>query len=168
MGEEEKVQPKNEPKKEGPGNPMILIGILLFLVVALGTSLVIVLMMLSKKPAAIPLAAQYGERVKNSKPGILVPLGGDVIVNLANEGGGGFLKVNAVLEVDTPKAEAEVKARAPQIRDLMIGILRLETVEKISEKEGIDHIRSEIITNINNCLYEGRVINIYFSDFIMQ
>lgn len=83
-------------------------------------------------------------------------------------GGGGFLKVNAVLEVDSPKAEEEVKSRAPQIRDLMIGILRLETVEKISEKEGINHIRSEIIRNINHSLREGKVINLYFSDFIMQ
>lgn len=171
MADEEKARPKKD------GLSVMMIGILLFLVVVLGASLVIVVLVLGNKGSA-PVSSTSKNKMhivrkrkeEKKKPGILVPLGGDIIVNLAESGGATYLKVNAVLEVNDPKAVEEVKARAPEIRDLMIGILRLKTAEKISGKEGINEIRSEIIRNINHQLDldEGKVINIYFSDFIMQ
>lgn len=102
------------------------------------------------------------------KPGITVPLGEEIIVNLAGSRGRRYLKINAVFEVDSEKTVEEIGLRNPQIRDLIIGILRQMTVEKISEKEGIEQVRSEIITGINNRLSEGKVTNIYFTDFVVQ
>ena len=166
MAEEEKSQPQ-----KGGNSSVMLVGVLLFLVVILGTSLLIVLLTTGGRGARYPVSYNgkfQDKKAERPKPGILVPLGGDIIVNLAETGGASYLKVNAVLEVDNPKAAEEIKTRAPQIRDLMIGILRLKTAEKISEKEGINEIRSEIISSINRVLYEGKVVNLYFSDFIMQ
>lgn len=101
--------------------------------------------------------------------GPLVPLGSEIIVNIPSDDGvERYLKVNATLEVDNEKAKEEVTKRIPQIRDLMISILRTKNKEKIDEKEGKDQIRSEIISSINHYLISGKVKNLYFEDFLIN
>jgi flagellar protein FliL len=101
--------------------------------------------------------------------GPLVPLGSEIIVNISSDDGiERYLKVNATLEVDNDKAKEEVAKRIPQIRDLMITILRTKTKEKIDEKEGKEQIRSEIISSINHYLVLGKVKNLYFEDFLIN
>jgi flagellar FliL protein len=72
------------------------------------------------------------------------------------------------LEVDSEKTQVEVSKRIPQIRDLTISILSSKTKEKISEKEGKDLVRSEIINSINKNLTIGRVRRVFFEDFVIQ
>jgi flagellar FliL protein len=101
--------------------------------------------------------------------GPLVPLGNEIIVNIPSDDGvERYLKVNATLELDNEKAKEEITKRIPQIRDLMISILRTKTKEKIDEKEGKDQIRSEIIDSINHYLVTGKVKNLYFEDFLIN
>lgn len=152
--------PVKQPEKSGKGKGLI-IGIVIFVIVALIASGVSVMLVMMHKGEKAP-------KVEKPKPGILVPLSGEIIVNLAEAGGRRYLKVNAALEVDSEKTAVEVGLRMAQIRDLIIVILRQKTVEKISEKEGIDKVRSEIIAGINRCLSEGRVSNLYFTDFVVQ
>jgi flagellar FliL protein len=113
---------------------------------------------------AVEVSSRAGEEV-----GPLVPLGNEIIVNIPSDDGvERYLKVNATLELDNEKAKEEVSKRIPQIRDLMISILRTKTKEKIDEKEGKDQIRSEIISSINNYLVSGKVKNLYFEDFLIN
>jgi flagellar protein FliL len=101
--------------------------------------------------------------------GPLVPMGNEIIVNIPSDDGvERYLKINATLEVDNDKVKDEVTKRIPQIRDLMITILRTKTKEKIDEKEGKDEIRSEIINSINRYLVLGKVKNLYFEDFLIN
>jgi flagellar FliL protein len=112
----------------------------------------------------VEVAPGSGEQV-----GPLVPMGNEIIVNIPSEDGAErYLKVNATLEVDNDKVKDEVTKRIPQIRDLMITILRTKTKEKIDEKEGKDEIRSEIINSINRYLVLGKVKNLYFEDFLIN
>ncbi len=76
--------------------------------------------------------------------------------------------MNATMELDNEKTKEEISKRIPQIRDLMISILRTKTKEKIDEKEGKDQIRSEIINSINRYLVTGKVKNLYFEDFLIN
>ena len=101
--------------------------------------------------------------------GPLVPLGNEIIVNIPSDDGvERYLKVNATMELDNEKTKEEITKRIPQIRDLMISILRTKTKEKIDEKEGKDQIRSEIINSINRYLVTGKVKNLYFEDFLIN
>ncbi|MGE5580949.1 MAG: flagellar basal body-associated protein FliL [Bacillota bacterium] len=112
----------------------------------------------------VVVGAGAGEEV-----GPLVPLGNEIIVNIPSDDGvEHYLKVNATLELDNEKAKEEVTKRIPQIRDLMITILRSKPKEKIDEKEGKEQIRSEIISTINRYLISGKVKNLYFEDFLIN
>jgi len=107
---------------------------------------------------------------KKAMLGPLVSLGNDIIVNLQPDERGleRYLKVNVTLEVNNEKAQAELTARIPQVRDLIINILSRNTKEKIDEKEGKEQIRSEIIRAINSHLVQGKVTNLFFQDFVIQ
>lgn len=156
MAAEESVKPT---AKKGKG---LIIGIVLFVAVAIVSSGVAITLVMLNKGDKAP------KKVEKPKPGILVPLSGEIIVNLAEGGGKRYLKLNAAIEVDSEETSAEIGLRMAQIRDLIIVILRQKTVEKISEKEGINQVRSEIIAGINRCLSKGKVTNLFFTDFVVQ
>lgn len=140
-----------------------LIGLVIFLLTVIVSSGIVIAVVLN-----ISKPKDKVEVVEKEKPGISVPLGDEIIINLAGSNGRRYLKMNAVLEADKVETVAELGSRAPQIRDVIIGILRQNTVEKISEKEGINQVRSEIISGINDCLTEGTIKNLYFTDFVIQ
>lgn len=149
-------------EKTNPKMKNLVIGMVLFALVAMLSSVVAVTLVVMNK------GDKASKKVEKPQLGILVPLSGEIIVNLAEGSGRRYLKLNAALEVDSEKTSAEIGMRMPQIRDLIIVILRQKTVEKISEKEGINQVRSEIIAGINRCLAEGKVTNLYFTDFVIQ
>jgi flagellar basal body-associated protein FliL len=98
----------------------------------------------------------------------MVPLGEDLVVNLADPSGRRFIRVNLTLVTDTEETQAEILRRKPQIRDVVIKIFRTKTVDKIREEEGILHIRNEIITAITDMLPFGQVIDVFFTEFVYQ
>lgn len=159
-----KEEPVNDNTAALKKKNFFRIGIIIFLVTAIISSSVVISVVLNISKPKVETKVEQNK----VKPGITVPLGEEIIVNLAGSRGRRYLKINAVFEVDSEKTVEEIGLRNPQIRDLIIGILRQMTVEKISEKEGIEQVRSEIITGINNRLSEGKVTNIYFTDFVVQ
>lgn len=98
----------------------------------------------------------------------MVPLGEDLVVNLADPSGRRFIRVNLTLVTDTEETQAEILRRKPQIRDVVIKIFRTKTVDKIREEEGILNIRNEIITAITDMLPFGQVIDVFFTEFVYQ
>lgn len=117
-----------------------------------------------------PTAAGNTGKYGGGEIGPLLPIGSEIIVNLApsDTTGDHYLKVNITMEADGEKTVGELTKRIPQIRDLVIGILSSKTKDKIEEKEGKERIRREIIRVINSHLSLGRVRNIYFQDFVIQ
>ncbi|WP_368487893.1 flagellar basal body-associated protein FliL [Clostridium sp. BJN0013] len=88
-------------------------------------------------------------------------------VNLADEGGKNYLKVNVYLGYDDKKLTNELTEKTPIIRDAIIEILRTKKVEDISDKN-MDNIKIEIIQRINPMLEKGKINNVYFSDILTQ
>ena len=165
--------PNANPKEKNKNNTnIVVIGMFSFLitVVIAGTFLIITFR------AGNASSQSVHERVAAERSGVaetigpLVPLGNEIIVNLQSQDGmPHYLKVNVTLETEeNEKVKEEVAKRVPQVRDLLISILRSKTKEKIDEKEGKDEIRSEIINGINRFLITGKVRNVYFEDFMVQ
>ena len=97
----------------------------------------------------------------------LLPLGNEILVNLADTAKQRYVKLNFTIVLDSEETQLELQKRMAQVRDLVISICRTKNSEELRGKEGNDALRNEIITAINNILPKGKVIDIFFTDFIV-
>ena len=102
-----------------------------------------------------------------AKKGIMVP-GPSLVVNLADVNVPRFLKVTIVFEVDRGITVAEIQEKEPMIKDAIIGLLSSKTMADLRGYEAQQILKEELISRVNALLETGRVINIYFTEFIMQ
>ncbi|MFV3408276.1 flagellar basal body-associated FliL family protein [Bdellovibrio bacteriovorus] len=110
--------------------------------------------------------AQHKEATEEKEViGKVVPLE-TFIVNLAGSKGRKVAKVNMELEVTGSHVMEELEKRKAQIRDIIIIILSSKTYEDVSSREGKDSLRSEIKDTINSFLVQGKISNVFFTEFI--
>lgn len=93
----------------------------------------------------------------------------EFLVNLADEGTPRYLKMKITLGYDgeNTRLQKELEQKKPKMRDIISNSLRTKKttdVDSSNEKP----IKDELLQKINNTLTEGRVINIYFPDSIIQ
>jgi flagellar protein FliL len=91
-----------------------------------------------------------------------------IIVNLAETNGQRYLKVNLQLEMSEAKLEEELTARRAQLMDLIIAILSSKTIDEVSSTIGRNRLKREMIDKLNAELVTGKIINIYFTEFVIQ
>ena len=92
---------------------------------------------------------------------------GDFTVNFAENQNYQFLKASIVFEVSHAKLNEELNKRNPQIRDLVISILRTQTPDDIKAPT-TDNIKSEIKTKVNDKLNTGEIKNVWFTQLVIQ
>ncbi|MCX7823007.1 MAG: flagellar basal body-associated FliL family protein [Syntrophobacterales bacterium] len=90
------------------------------------------------------------------------------IVNLADPGGKRYLKVTMQLELDNQKVLEEISKETPRIRDIILTILSSKEFDDISTLPGKNALKRELVTKLNASLRTGRVLNIYFTEFLVQ
>ena len=104
-----------------------------------------------------------GEAIKDD--GILFPLEG-FTANLAQgDGPRRYLRMNVVLKFNKESNEEEFKARKPQIRDSIIGIVNSKRPADLLKLEGKNFLKEEIKAAINTFLVDALVIDVYYIDF---
>lgn len=142
-------------------NPVMLIAVVSVLVVLLagGASYLIVSNLLESK-------APLGSAKKEIGP--LYSMQEEIVANLADEGSEHFVKAKITLELDNKKTLKEMEERSPQIRDTLISTLRSKQTSDIKAKDGLNKLRQEIMNKCNEKLIAGKVVNVYFTDFVMQ
>ena len=158
----------NEQESKKSGNPMmiIIIAVVGALVVGAVASFIVFKMVMSK-PAEEP-AKEEEQAVEEISYGKLLPLDEPIIVNLAGTKGQRYLKVNIQFEVGDDAVMDEIKERMPLILDLLISILSSKTIDDVSNTVGRNRLRREIVDKTNSELKTGRVINVYFTEFVIQ
>jgi flagellar FliL protein len=97
--------------------------------------------------------------------GKIVPLE-TFIVNLAGSKGRRIAKVNMEIEVEGEKIIDEIEKRKAQIRDIIIITLSGKTYDEVATREGKEQLREEVKDTVNAFLTKGKIINVYFTDFI--
>lgn len=100
--------------------------------------------------------------------GKVVPLE-TFIVNLAGSKGRKVAKVMMELELKDNEGRNvadEIEKRKAQVRDIIIIILSSKKYEEVSSKEGIDNLKGEIKDTINPFLTNGKITNVFFTEFI--
>jgi flagellar protein FliL len=127
-----------------------------------------------------------GEAAGEYMPGTGVMLDtGTKIVNLAEPGGRKFIRCNVVVEFAITDPEyakltgekktefmnelkTEINAQLPIINDTVITILSTKDFQSVYTAEGKEALRAEILNTIKARLPEFYIINIYFTEFVMQ
>ncbi|MEJ5300795.1 MAG: flagellar basal body-associated FliL family protein [Thermodesulforhabdaceae bacterium] len=158
--EEKQEQPKKKSK-------MKLIILLLIVVVVLGGGGFFAYTKFFKKSEGEEGAAPKPEKAK--KPAQVITHKLDTfLVNLADPGGKRYLKVTMELELDNQKVVEEISKETPRIRDVILTVLSSKEFDEISTLPGKMTLKKELITKINASLKTGTVINIYFTEFLVQ
>ncbi len=110
---------------------------------------------------------------------------GTKIVNLADQGGRKFIRVNVVVEFAPKSTEyltmaeelkteylntftSEINTKLPVINDIIITQISTKDFAAIYTADGKELLRSELIAILNEKLSDNTVLNVYFTEFVMQ
>ena len=90
------------------------------------------------------------------------------IVNLTDAQGTRYLKVVMQMEMSNELLGPEIDRKTPQIRDEIIMLLSSKSFDDVSSMAGKRALKRGILNSVNKYLTSGRVLRIYFSDFVVQ
>ena len=79
-----------------------------------------------------------------------------------------FVRTGVAVEVSDKKALTELSEREAQVRDAVIGVLRSKTHDEINGTAGMETLRQEIAASISALLRSGNVVNVFFTDLVVQ
>jgi flagellar FliL protein len=91
----------------------------------------------------------------------------DVLVNVSGTRAGRVLKTSISFHAPQDVIQ-ELESSQAKVRDLIIQILSRKTMDELTSPTAYGMIRTEIITNINALLTEGKVDSVSFTEFIIQ
>ncbi len=161
LKEEEHLEQQPEVKKKGSLVKWILIGVVLLVIVgglAGGGAFFYFKVMGDKKtasPAQQPVA------------GIFWPME-PFIVNLVDNNGERYLKVILQLEVNDQAAVAELDVFKPKLRDNILDLLSVKSYKELIDVGGKQRLRDELVMRLNSFLTKGKVVKVYFTEFVIQ
>ncbi|VBB42482.1 Flagellar basal body-associated protein FliL [uncultured Desulfatiglans sp.] len=116
-------------------------------------------------PAAAPTETEIDDPARMLGPTFALDT---FIVNLSDDHLNRYLRVTMELELGNPTLADELKKRLPQVRDCMLKILPVKHSVEIQGVAGKEALRMEIMSTLNSFLKTGEVVNIYFTEFVIQ
>lgn len=94
---------------------------------------------------------------------------GEMVVNLAGNGGSHYLRVKIVIEYPKEKKLAEeLKKKKHQVSDILITTLRSKTLAEVSSAGSVEGLKKSLLKEINSHLEHGEVTGLYYTDFLVQ
>lgn len=122
-------------------------------------------------PAAAPAAGGHGDAPAAggaaSPAANIYPLD-PFIVNIYDGQELRYLKVKVELEMVAPGIKAEIDGRLAPIRDSVLILLSAKTLQDIQDVQGKNALKEEILGAINRNVSPGKIVKIYFTDFVVQ
>jgi flagellar FliL protein len=93
----------------------------------------------------------------------------EMVVNLAGNGGGHYLRVKMTLEYPKDKKlSEELKKKKAQVLDTIIITLRSKTLEQVAPAGASENLKKSLLNEINKNLNGGAVTGIYFTEYLVQ
>jgi len=90
------------------------------------------------------------------------------IINLADAEADRYLKVVMNFELSDPLAVAELDVMKPKVRDMVLSVLTVKGFKDVNNFEGKQRLKEEIAMRLNSQLTKGKVVQVYFTDFVVQ
>jgi flagellar FliL protein len=158
--EKEEVAAEEPVKKKKPIVKIIIIAVSVLVVVAGGVL------------GAMYYFGKAGTAHKAAAPpppaiGVLWPME-PFIVNLLDNQGERYLKVVMQLEVSSQLVVAELELLKPKLRDNVLDLLAAKTYGELMDMGGKQRLRDEVAVRVNSFLTKGKVVKVYFTDFVIQ
>ena len=158
---------------------IIIIAAVVGLLLIIGVVVAILLMSGGDEPP--PQAAGGAPAASGGNPALNMRSGGQtylsigptyafdqIIVNLASQSGRRYLKTTINAELSSDNLMVELDTKKPAIRDTMISVLSSKTFEEISTAKGKENLKNELVERINESLVDGKIVNLFFTDFAIQ
>jgi flagellar FliL protein len=79
-----------------------------------------------------------------------------------------YLRIKVALEVSNPEIIPELEAKDPQIKDSMIFVLGDFTVRELLDNQAKLLVKEVLLKTLNKILGKGKVVDIYFTEFVVQ
>ena len=155
----------------------------LIIVASTGSAFLAYLMFNRSVPAApqpraveTPPVAVRSQEAKGAEAAGVAPLGptmdaGEFVVNLAPSQGSlavRYARVGVVVEGDRREVVDELTRRQPQVRDAIISVIRAKRFEELASAEGVEAVRRELVEALQRLVSRGRVVNVYFTELVIQ
>jgi flagellar FliL protein len=158
--EEEAVEVAAPEKKKKPIVKIIIIAVVVLVVVAGGVA------------GGLYYFGKAGVAHKAAAPpppaiGALWPME-PFIVNLLDNQGERYLKIIMQVEVSNQLVVAELEQLKPKLRDNVLDLLTAKTYSELMDMGGKQRLRDEVAIRVNSYLTKGKVVKVYFTDFVIQ
>jgi flagellar FliL protein len=92
----------------------------------------------------------------------------DIVANLNAGRRTAFIKLKAKFELSKPEDVAPVQAAMPRIIDLFQSYLREMRPEELRGTAGTNRLREELIARSNIAAHPARVLNVLFTELLVQ
>lgn len=174
--QEEKGVQEQTPKKKLPLRLIVAVAIGAVLVIGGAVGGYFLFMApKAKHTAAAPQKAEAEKKNESHEKGgsegkgegMMKPLDA-FIVNLTDAQGTRYLKVVMQLEMDNEDLSGEFDRKVPEIRDEIIMLLSSKSFDDLSTIPGKRSLKRGIIDTANKYLTTGKIVNVYFSEFVVQ
>jgi len=160
---EEKDDIQNETPEPPPkkGSKMLII-IIVAATIVLGAGGLIGFKLLAGKKSDTD---QHEE--KSSAQSSIVALD-PFVLNLADHGR--YLKVTIQFEINDDSLKDLVQTKTPQLRDTIITLVSIKSLNSISSPEGKFQLKDEVLFRANQIMGMNKDVfkNLYFTEFVMQ
>jgi flagellar FliL protein len=90
------------------------------------------------------------------------------LVNLADPGGGHYLKATLTLELENQRAVDWINARLPRVRDRVLLLLSSKTSDELLTAEGKFRLRDDVLRAVNEVMSDDRATAVYLTEFVVQ
>jgi flagellar protein FliL len=155
---EEATAEDGKEKKKGSKLKWIIIGVVVLAVLGGGGAGAYFFLNKSGKEAQSP-----------PKPVIGAVWAPDVfIINLADADSDRYLKITMSFELSDPLSVAELDQMKPKVRDMVLGALTVKSFKDLNNFEGKQRLKEEIAMRLNSHLTKGKIVQVYFTDFVVQ
>lgn len=99
---------------------------------------------------------------------VSVPLSNKVLVNVSGTAGTRYLLASLTLVGGSAELKEAVDKSDAQLRDVASSVLATKTIADLDKPGSRNLIRTELISAFNGVLGDGRVKEIYFTEFAIQ
>ncbi len=117
----------------------------------------------------------HGGEGKDSGPAVIPDFGKMITleqftVNLAGTGSSTsrFARVNISIEVPSDDTESELNQKMPQVRNTIIDLFNTKRPNDLSNPDGRNDLKYEILQAINGFLVTGKVKGVFFTNFALS
>lgn len=92
----------------------------------------------------------------------------EFLTNLSDPSGRRVIHIKVEVMVDDDKTVTALNAKSAAIRDQILRILHGTTVQDLANEDGLDNLKQQIVNRLNATVAEGKIKDLYFTDYAVQ